>query len=173
VKSSRALKVGISADEARAGECGMGVPRKSYEHEPYARIVSDLDSLVQPRMKQSDENNFLGIGLDRSLGRGVTEGPSAAVYVPQLTGSRGVQLEVMHLLNGRLTQNAGGYHRCSDQTIEECQTFPSVSGIHEAPFPTRSLSPETVLRIANSWLHLTACEKMSIPSFIARILLVH
>lgn len=52
---------------------------KSYEHEPYARIVSDLDSLVQPRMKQSDENNFLGIGLDRSLGRGVTEGPGAAV----------------------------------------------------------------------------------------------
>jgi hypothetical protein len=39
----------------------MEVPRKSYEHEPYARIVSDLDSLVQPRMKQSDLNNFLGI----------------------------------------------------------------------------------------------------------------
>lgn len=86
------------------------------------------------------------------------EGPSAAVYVPQLTGSRRVQLEAMHLLNGRLTQNAGDYHRCSHQTTE-CQTFPGVSGIHEAPFPTRSSSPKTVLRIATSWLHLTACEK--------------
>jgi hypothetical protein len=61
VKSSKLRGWGPSADEARVGECGMEVPRKSYEHEPYARIVSDLDSLVQPRMKQSDLNNFLGI----------------------------------------------------------------------------------------------------------------
>jgi hypothetical protein len=46
----------------------MEGPRKSYEHKPYARIVSDLDSLVQPRMKQSDSNNFLGIRGNRSLG---------------------------------------------------------------------------------------------------------
>jgi hypothetical protein len=127
-------------------------------------------------MKQSDENNFLGIGLDRSLGRGVMEGPSAAVYVPprQLTGSRGVQLEAMHLLNGRLTQNAGGYHRCSHQMIEECQTFLPVSAAFTKPHSLHGrLSRDRAERIAHSWLHLTACEKMFIPSFIARILLVH
>ena len=57
----KASRVGASADEARVGECEMEGPRKSYEHEPYARMVSGRDSLVQPRMKQSELDNFPGI----------------------------------------------------------------------------------------------------------------
>ena len=50
-RKAQSFEIGASAGKARAGECGMEEPRKSYEHEPYVRIVSNHDSLVQPKME--------------------------------------------------------------------------------------------------------------------------
>jgi hypothetical protein len=50
-RKAQSFEIGASAGKARAGECGMEEPRKSYEHKPYVRIVSNHDSLVQAKME--------------------------------------------------------------------------------------------------------------------------